>query len=125
MTQPISQTIRAQPCPRHRAPSYPPPPPLLSPVHAAHTASHASHLAEWFSSKTVCPVAECMCHCLRMDGFAASLRGIPHHLLRSGAIAKWGVPFTGGALVTGVTSTSLTPEGGGVAPVPVGGISVT
>jgi hypothetical protein len=66
-----------------------------------------------------------MCHCLRMDGFAAALRGIPHHLLRSGAIAKWGVPFTGGALVTGVTSTSLTPDGGGVAPVPVGGVNIT
>jgi hypothetical protein len=29
---------------------------------------HASHLAEWFGSgRTVCPVAECMCHCALMD----------------------------------------------------------
>jgi len=28
---------------------------------------HSSHLAEWFATKTVCPVAECMCHCVLQD----------------------------------------------------------
>jgi hypothetical protein len=28
---------------------------------------HSSHLAEWFATKTVCPVAECMCQCTLQD----------------------------------------------------------
>jgi len=59
---------------------------------------HASHLAEWFASKSVCPVAECMCHCAKQDGFAASLRGVDPALLASGSVARWGLPFSGGVL---------------------------
>lgn len=38
---------------------------------------HASHLADWFSSKTVCPVAECMCHCIKQDSsYATAMRSV-------------------------------------------------
>lgn len=59
---------------------------------------HASHLAEWFSSKTVCPVAECMCHCIKMDGFGSAIGTINASLLSSGSVARWGMPFKGGKL---------------------------
>jgi hypothetical protein len=35
---------------------------------SCHHGGHASHLAEWFSSQTICPVAGCMCHCAKVDG---------------------------------------------------------
>lgn len=38
---------------------------------------HASHLRQWFATgKTVCPVAECMCHCALLDRHAGAL--FPH-----------------------------------------------
>lgn len=39
---------------------------------------HASHLAEWFATgKTVCPVAECLCHCALLDRCAGVAYGAP------------------------------------------------
>jgi hypothetical protein len=58
---------------------------------------HASHLAEWFSSKTVCPVAECMCHCAKMEGFSLPVGTTDaNFLLHGGTHSKWGFTFQGG-----------------------------
>jgi len=56
---------------------------------------HLSHLAEWFSSKTVCPVAECMCHCLRLDHVNENgSRGG----WQSNSMRQYGMSFAGGSV---------------------------
>ena len=87
---------------------------------SCHHGGHASHLSEWFSSKQICPVAECMCQCVANDpGLLASARGGATSFTTNTGGAKggggeilqsrWGVPFQGGALVT----TTATLSGGG------------
>lgn len=43
---------------------------------SCHHGGHTSHLLDWFTTKTVCPVAQCMCHCIKQDSAYASALGI-------------------------------------------------
>lgn len=53
-----------------------------------------------------------MCHCIRQDGFATSLRAISPSLLKSGSVAKWGLPFQGGTITAGAGDSSAARSGG-------------
>lgn len=55
---------------------------------------HASHLAEWFASKTVCPVAECLCHCTRLDRAGGDGSGS----WQSNSMRRYGMSFQGGSV---------------------------